>query len=169
MLNRRMLSLAFLLCVAAPMQAADVQLGSLVLQWPDGFVPTSTKPPFALTGPSGEKVLVTVMRQRNEPAPPGNAAEQGKMAEVGERFVRGQAEKVGTVVLPLERSTLLDGTLLYHTGSRTSGLFSTGYFLQYLLVSPVGRLAFITVEGKGDASTEHPKYLGPIATARWLE
>lgn len=169
MLCRSVALLAFLLCTSFPALSAEVQFGSLVLQWPDGFAPTSTKPPFQLTGPNGETVLVTTMRQRNEPPPPGDAAEQGKMAEVGEKFVSSQAEKVGTVVMPLERSKLPDGTLIYHIGSKTSSLFSTGFFVQYLLVSPVGRLAFITVEGKGDVATEHAKYLGPVGTARWLE
>lgn len=152
-----------------PSIATEIQFGSLVLNWPEGFTSPSNKPPFQLIGPNGEVVLVTTMRQRKEPAAPGDSVEQAKMAEVGEKFIRRKAEEVGTVVRSTEHSKLTDGTLLYTIGSKTSSVFGAGFFLQYFLVSPVGRLAFITIEGKGDALAEQTKYLGAVSTARWLE
>ena len=56
-------------------------------------------PPVQLAGPSGETVLVTVMRSSKEIPAEAVAAEQEKMAQVGVNMLLKQAEKAGKVAL----------------------------------------------------------------------
>jgi len=155
-----------LACTAA--FAGEVRFGSAQLDWPDGYTVTSTKSPFELTGPSGEKVLVTVMRPGKELPAESAASEQEKLANGVEGHLRTQASKAGKVTLPLQRSPLPDGSLLLYIGSETSSLFSSGFFLQYLVVSPTGRLGFFTAEGKGAVEEQHGRFLPVISTVKWL-
>ncbi|EGJ11839.1 hypothetical protein RBXJA2T_15992 [Rubrivivax benzoatilyticus JA2 = ATCC BAA-35] len=90
------------------------------------------------------------------------------MVSFGRGFLRKQAERAGNLVVPSANETLSDGSILVYIGSETSGLFSSGYFLQYMLVSPSGRLAFITVEGKGNIGDDHARYLAVVGKATWL-
>ncbi|MCC9598435.1 MULTISPECIES: hypothetical protein [unclassified Rubrivivax] len=148
--------------------AEGVQLGSLQLDLPEGFSVRSAKQPFELAGPTGEKVLVTVMRSKADTSGEPNPDEQAKTVSFGSGFLRKQAERAGKLVLPSANETLTDGSILAYIGSETSGLFSSGYFLQYMLVSPSGRLAFITVEGKGNIDDYHARYLAVLGNATWL-
>ncbi|WP_284620783.1 hypothetical protein [Aquabacterium humicola] len=163
-----LLAAAVLTFSCACVVAVEVRFGSLQLDWPEGFTPSSSKPPFEMNGPSGEKVLVTVMRSGKEVTAESAPAEQERMAQGGEGFLRKQGEKVGKVVIPLTRSSLPNGSLLMFTGSETAGLFSSGYFLQYMIVSPAGRLAFFTIEGKGSPEEQNARFLPVINTATWL-
>ena len=155
-----------LLCSSA--SAIEVRFGSAQLDWPDGYKVTSTQSPFELTGPSGEKVLVTIMRPGKEPTPESAASEQERLAIGIEGHLRTQASKVGRVTLPLQRSPLPDGSLLLHIGSETSSLFFSGFFLQYIVVSPTGRLAYFTAEGKGAVDEQHGRFLPVVSTLRWV-
>lgn len=113
-------------------------------------------------------MLVTVMRPGKELSGESAAAEQEKMAVVGEDLLGKQGEKTGKVVIPLTRSSLPNGSLLIFTASETSSLFSSGYFLQYLIVSPAGRLGFFTIEGKGKPEEQNSRFLPVIQTTTWL-
>ena len=147
--------------------AVEAQFGSLQLDWPEGFTVRSTKPPFELAGPNGEKVLITVMRSKTDTTGEARPDEQAKMVSVGAGFLDKQARAAGKIVVPASTDTLSDGSVLNLVGSETSSLFSSGYFLQYMLVSPSGRLAFVTVEGKGNVSEQHSKVLPVISKATW--
>jgi hypothetical protein len=160
-------------CISAlasfSVQAEELAFGSLLLPWPDGFSVISERGPIELKGPDGAKMLVTVMRPRSEPPPAAAAAEQEKMAGGCDAILRPQAEKVGAVVVPFERLTLSSGTILCQAGSRKAGVFGDTYFLQYMFVSPTGRMGFVTVEGKGDVSVEHAKYADAIRSVHWKQ
>jgi len=151
-----------------PAVSAEIRFGSLQVDWPEGFSAPSAAPPFELTGPAGEKVLVTVMRPGKEMDGDAAAVEQRKMALVGEEFLRRQSDKAGKTIVSLSRTILPNGSLLISTGAATTSLFSPGYFVQYLLVSPAGRLGFFTIEGKGDPAEIYAKFLPVVSTATWL-
>jgi hypothetical protein len=57
---------------------------------------------------------------------------------------------------------------LLFAGSETSTLFSAGYFIRYLVVSPTGRLGFFTAEGKGSVDEHHSKFLPIFNKVTWL-
>jgi hypothetical protein len=158
---------AGLLALAAGLaQAAEIRLGSLSLDWPAGYALKSTQSPFELTGPSGAKVLVTVMRLGPSAS---NAPEaRAKMEDSVDRMVTAQAQQAGKVVLPLGRQALPDGTQLRFIGSEVSRLLrGNGYFLQYVLLAPSGQLALMTFEGSGEALREHEAVQGLFQTVQW--
>ena len=163
----RLVSAFFCLCaLAVHSQPIETRFGSLRVLWPQGFSLKSAQPPFELSGPAGAKVLVSVFRM-DQRAPDKPLPSQNDLSASGERMLQANAEKAGTLVLPLQRTFLPDGSVLLFAGSSTGSLLSTGYFLQYALVSPHSRLAYITVEGKGDVRVEHPKYLPAFQTVEW--
>jgi len=146
-------------------QASEIRFGSLSLDWPAGYTVKSNQPPFELSGPDGAKVLVTVMR----PGPSATASPEAlaKLRATMERVLTEQARKAGKVVMPLASETLPDGTQLQSIGSEVSGLFKTGYFLQYALSARSGPIALVTFEGKGDAAAEHEAVKGLFRSAQW--
>ncbi len=164
------LVVALLLAVLATgvARANEIRVGSAQLTWPEGFRIAAAGPPVQLAGPNGEAVLVSVMRSNKEIPPEAAAAEQEKMAQMGIGILLKQAEKVGKVSLPLDRRTLADGSLIAYIGSDTGGLFAKGFFLQYLVVSNHGRLAFFTVEGKGNVAEKHLVFRPVFDTLSWL-
>lgn len=146
-------------------RAAEIRLGSLSLDWPPGYALKSTQSPFELSGPTGAKVLVTVM----SPGPSATGSPEGlaRLNESLERLLTEQAARAGQVVLPLSTRILPDGTRLQSVGSQVSGLFRSGYFLQYTLVSRSGRIALLTFEGQGDALSEHEALQSLFSSAQW--
>ena len=146
------------------MLAEPVRFGSLSLEWPDGYSVKSTQVPFELAGPTGEKVLVTIMRFGKEASEP---VDLEKMSALNTKFLLGQAQKAGRIVVALSKEVLPDGSTLQFVGSETSRLFKTGYFLQYLVLSPTGRLGFLTFEGIGDAGKEHEAVKPVFQSVQW--
>ena len=141
--------------------AAEIQLGSLALDWPQGYTVKSTQPPFELAGPGGAKAMVTVLR------PGSKALSAEEIDEVGERMLTAQAQKAGRVVLPLGKEMLPDGTQLRYIGSEVSGLLRSGYLLQYMLVAPQGQIALVTFEGRGETLSQHESLRGLFRSVRW--
>lgn len=150
---------------AVSAQAAEISLGSLTLDWPAGYKLKSSQAPFELAGPGGVKVMVTVMRLSG-PAQ-GGADAFTKLQGTTEKLLTGQALKAGKTVIPLTRDTLPDGTLLQFIGSEASGLFKSGYFLQYALLTQGGPIAFLTFEGNGDVAAQHASAKALFASLRW--
>lgn len=146
-------------------QADEIRFGSLSLDWPAGYTIKSAKPPFELAGPSGAKVLVTVMRPGASAANSPEAL--AKLHAMTERMLTTEAQKAGRVVVPLGQETLPDGTRLRFTGSQVAKLFRSGYFLQYALMARSGQIAFLTFEGSGDAAAEHEAIKGLFRTVQW--
>ncbi|MCE2660879.1 MAG: hypothetical protein LW854_22005 [Rubrivivax sp.] len=156
-----------LLLSAVAVRAADIQLGSLRLAWPEGFTQRKQTPPFELAGPEGQKILVSVMRSKTDQTGEPNPEEQEKLTSFGESFMAKQAAQFGKVVAPLVRSRLAAGSVVAHVVSEDSGLFGKGYFVQFMVVAPSGRLAFFTIEGKGSALEQHARFLPIISSAEW--
>jgi hypothetical protein len=164
-LLRVLITALAVLAGSVPALAAELLFGSMQMQWPDGYALTgAAKSPFELSGPGGSKVLISVMRRTNE----GVGPDQEELARTGEGFLRPQAEKAGKIVIPLDRATLPDGSLLLFIAAQKTGFFSSGCLLLYMVISPGGRLGFVTVEAKGDAAEEHGKVLPLFQSVKWL-
>lgn len=162
----RILTLLISLALGAGLaQAGEIRFGSLSLDWPAGYAVKSAQPPFELSGPNSAKVLVTVMR----PAPSAASSPEAlpRLQAMLERMLTEQARKAGRVVVPLAGETLPDGTQLQSIGSEVSGLFKTGYLLQYALMARSGPIALLTFEGKGDAAAEHEAVKGLFRSVQW--
>lgn len=166
MRSTKFLAAGLLALLAGLVQAAEIRLGSLSLDWPAGYAVKSTRPPFELTGPGGVKVLVTVFR----PGPNvGSGAEAvARMEGVADRLLAAEAQKAGKVVLPRGRQALPDGTQLRFIGSEVSRLLGgNGYLLQYMLLAPGGDVALLTFEGRGDAVREHEAVQPLFQSVQW--
>lgn len=163
---RSLLAIAFAFALnASQAGAAEIRLGSLSLDWPAGYTLKSARGPFELVGPQGSQVLVTVLRPG--PAASGSPEAVARMRGTVEKLLDDQAARAGQVVLPLASRTLPDGTQLLSIGSQASGLFRSGYLLQYALLARSGLIALLSFEGKGDAVAEHDGLQGLLASAQW--
>jgi hypothetical protein len=158
-----------LVVTLAPMaRGAEVQLGSMAMQWPDGFTHKAGSAPIRLVGTGGEEVLASIFRIGSEAQPWDKEIDFPKMLESGSQQISTQAQRVGKVVVPLQRKELPDGSTLLTAASETSSLFSKGYFLLYMVISPAGRVGFITVEGsKSVATQEHERFLPYFQSVSW--
>lgn len=148
--------------------SADViEFGSLSLDWPSGTAVKSTRPPVELALPGGAKVLVTVMRIG--PRAGQQALDVEQLQASNEKILADVARRSGRVVIPLDRQALPDGSTLLSIGSETSTLFSTGYFLQYALLTRAGQLGYVSAEGRGDAQAPHALVGDVMRRARWSD
>ncbi len=147
--------------------AEEMRINDLTMDWLDGYRLKSNGSPMSLTGPSGEAMLVTLMGGRPGLSEQERQALRERARAGAENVLIAQAEKAGKVVLPLQRDTLPDGTTLSSVGVETSKFLAKGFFLEYLLVSPTGRMAFITVEGKGDVAEQHARVIPRFQTVSW--
>jgi hypothetical protein len=162
---RTLALLLFLL--SASVSAAEVRIGARSLDWFDGFTQSTNSEPVRLTGPDGVVVLVSAYRVKDEAVARGGVSDIERYVAFAQNQLPKLASKAGTVVVPLVRDDLLNGMILFSTAARTSSLFSSGFYLQYFLITPHGRVALFTVEGKGDALAEHERYRPLFNTAQW--
>lgn len=161
---------ALALALALPASWAEpVRFGSLQLDLPAGHTVVSNQTPIKIRMANGGELLITVMRR---PVGPSGALTDDEMAQTRALVGRAQAAtaaKLGALRIPPTRESLAAGVDLLFTGNETKKLFSSGHFLQYALVSPQGQLAFITLEGSGDAAVEHEKALPWVRAALWAD
>lgn len=162
-----LLALSLVLGGAAPAAAEDWQFGNLKLRWLDGFRYMPQGEVERFLGPQGEGVVVSAAgfgaktAQEREPLLARHRAfaetELPRLA-----FMRGGLE------LPLARTTLADGSILYTTGTKVAlPKDEAGYFLQFLLIGKSGDMAFFTVEGKGVVAAQMARFRPLFDTVRW--
>lgn len=160
--------LALALLVAPVTGAVEIGVGSLRLQWPEGFTTTSGEGPLQLIGPDGAVVLVSVFRieKASDDAPADRLA---KMVAFGERRLMEEAPAASTTPVPLARQTLPDGSVLLFVGFETRDPFAPDFLLKFLVVAAAGdRLGFVTIEGDGDVRFEKHVYRPIFESVRWL-
>lgn len=147
---------------------APVQFGDLTMQWLDGYVQTPSRGPFLLTGPKGQEVSASVFSVGNWNSPSGREAEFRKLVAYGSNQLDLQARNAGTPVLPLGQEQLPDGSTFLFTGSEQRGQGPASYTLIYFLISPGGRVAYMTIAGKGSVPAEHERFRPLFQTIDWI-
>ena len=150
--------------------ADELRLSGLRIHWLDGFTLASKRDalPMKLVGAAGEDVGISVMR-RSTPYPREQGASALKRHEdFAQHPLVALATKRGELVLPLQRTVLADGEILYCTGTRTKRSLSVeGFYLQFFLISRPDVVALVTVEGKGNVESEMKRFRPLFDTVSW--
>ena len=152
--------------VAPLLPAAQLQFGPITIEWLDGFSTRSGSGPIAMSGPHGEELLISTFRSATGVSPEEAARRAQRFAETQ---LPKSAARAGEIKIPLERVRLDSGTALLSIGSSKSYILTSNYFLQYMLVSPNGRIALFTIEGRGDVEKAHRMYRPLFESVRWSE
>jgi len=159
--------LFFALCALA-VEPLVLRVGTLAMQFPDGWTFQGGKQRAEGKGPDGEAVIVTY-RVLVQGAPP-EAVEQHWKAVRG--FAADKlpeiAAKNGEVLRPPAEVALPGGRVQFSTVSQGKRLLRDYYFLQYLLGSSRA-LVFLTVEGFGSATEASGRFDQILATQQWDE
>lgn len=155
---------------SAPTPTVPMVIGDLTLEWPEGYSIVAQGDRNALIGPGDHRASATVWAVTPPNGDAGLADALATLTGVAQDRLPGLADSFGEVVVELREDTLPDGTRLYSTATRTpqpGAKIETGFYLQYMLVSPTARAALVTVEGSGDALEQHARFLGHLRTAAW--
>ncbi|MBR7780419.1 hypothetical protein [Undibacterium rugosum] len=161
------IALAALLNLPMAAHAEDVgilHLRPLHLQLPPTWQFDGNKTPLEGYGPNGEKVLITIMRRKNESAPPAT--------EIAKGFAESQMKKLGekgnlSISRPLAQLPTPTGKIGFSVASEgTSPMGGNRYFVQYLLAGE-SALFYLTVEGRGDVAPMVEQFNSFIATQTW--
>jgi hypothetical protein len=157
------LYLALALILLCPMRAADWRIGSMSIQWLDGFERTSNEAAVRFVGPGGEVVLVTAMGIRN-----GADVERAVKTYLmfGEKELPRLSAAKGKDVMKLSRETVSENITLFSTAA-LSKKDAQMFYLQFLAVSSTGRAALITVEGRGDPAQQFQRFRPLLGTINW--
>lgn len=160
-----MLPLLFLSPVSASATADTLQLGSLALELPPGWQFRTGQQRVEGKGPDGQ-ILIANFRSL-----PAGAAQQGAdMDKLVAGFASDQmpllASKGKQVVRALEKTDTGDGYVRYSAVSQSQRMLRDYYFLQYLFGAPQS-MAYVTIEGYGDAAQAAARFDSVAAWARW--
>jgi hypothetical protein len=158
-----------LLGTAGPLLGADsIRIGSLCLDWPDGFTNERFGDALLLKGPAEERVVVSYLRGRND----FSKEERGRFARMhhifATRTLPDAAAGHGLVVQPLTTIRLANGTMIYSTASQAQHAATEYYYLQYMIVGPFSAALF-KVQGYGDVISQKSRFDALFASARWNE
>ncbi|NDI84363.1 hypothetical protein [Undibacterium crateris] len=141
-----------------------LHLRPLHLQLPPTWQFDGKKNPIEGYGPNGEKVLITIMRRKNESVP--------LFTEIAKGFAESQMKKLGekgnlSISRPLAQLPTPTGKIGFSVASEgTSPLGGNLYFIQYLLAGE-SALFYLTVEGRGDVAPIVEQFNSYIATHVW--
>lgn len=154
---------------AAAEEVGMLHLTPLHLELPATWSFDGSKQPIEGTGPSGEKVLISIMRRRHDSAtdelPSPEAVAQSSHGRMTELATKGGK----SVVRPLQKIAVPDGKAGYSIASEaTSLLRRKSYFAQYLLAAR-GVVIYITLEGKGEAKPVLERFDAVLQTQTWDE
>ena len=145
---------------------AELDLGSLRIDWPSGYKEVGRESPIRLVGPDGVNVLITVWNAKPEGADaPGDTSTV--FSSIAESRLPELAATDGKVVVALQRQALPDGSILYSTATQTGAHRKPKFYLQYMLVAPSSSAALFTVEGRGDAAAQHLNFLERFYSVEW--
>ncbi|RAO74999.1 hypothetical protein [Dyella jiangningensis] len=154
-----------LISLSGSARSEEFEFSGLRIDWLDGYqrIDNQGQVTAALSGEDGAGVLVSVFNPKagTTQLTPGN-----RMYQLAEIDLPKLAADQGKVVIPLKRSVLDNGSLLYSTATQTVNDGHAGYYLQFMLVSG-GRVALFTVEGDGDALGMYSRFAPLFKSASW--
>lgn len=155
--------------VIGSVQAEELDLGGLRIEWPDGYKDLGGDSPIQLVGPDGTGVLITVWRV----SPKDDSSEvpdtKSAFSGIAESRLPKLAAAQGKVVVPLQQQSFPNGSVLYSTATQTGSRRTPEFYLQYMLVAPSTRAALFTIEGRGEAIAQHARFREHFDSAAWLD
>lgn len=160
-----------LLYYAAPQPVLAMErlsIGTLSLDWPDGYSSDSLGDALLLRAPGDERVIVSYLRGRNHFAKEQRLRFARMHRDFALRTLTDMATNRGAMVQPLTISELADGTVVYSTASRVRHATRESYYLQYFVVGPFSAALF-KLEGEGQTLRQKKRFDAVFASVRWNE
>ena len=162
-------SLCVLVAGAAGVPTREVQLERLAMHWPEGYTIVWYQHSTHLIRADGQQAIVsTYGPDADADARALPDAAHRKLVELGANHLEISATRFGTVLVPITRAELPDGSILLSAASEKTGARPRSYLLQFSVIGRAGRTAYITVEGKGVAKPEYQQLLPLFQTVRWI-
>lgn len=162
-------SLAAVLLIGAhaPASAEQWSFGQFKMNAFDGYSYKEGETPAIFANTNGSLALISVHLLEGKPPPdrlPGLAA---NAVEDARTIFERAAAKFGEPLEAFSEQALPSGDLLVTLPVVTRGPKGSGFFLQYAVISRVGHLAIITVEGVGQATVVNAALFPAIRSARF--
>jgi hypothetical protein len=167
----RVLGFAIPLLFGAPQQvlaAERLSIGSLSLDWPDGYKSERLGDAILLRGPDDERVVISYVRGRNHFAKDQRERFARMHSIYALRTLPGMAARHGVVVQALRTTYLRDGTVIYSTASQLQHATRESYYLQYFVVGPFS-IALFKIEGEGETMGQKTRFDGLFKSSQWNE
>ena len=150
-------------------QSEELDLGGLRIDWPDGYKDQGGDEPIHLVGPDGTGVLISVWKATPKDGSNEVLDTKSAFSGVAESRLPQSAAAQGKVVIPLQLKSLPNGSVLYSTATQAGSRRAPEFYLQYMLVAPSARAALFTIEGRGEATVQHARFLEHFDSAAWLD
>jgi len=165
----RILLAALVLGAAQPLAADDkISIGSLSLDWPDGFSNRRFGDALLLIGPESESVVVSYLRGQNNFSKAARLRFSRMHHQFALRALPNSAAVRGGIVQPLRSIRLANEAMVYSIASQAQDGSGAHYYLEYFVVGPFSAALF-KLEGHGDALTQVSRFDLVFASARWNE
>ena len=167
----RILGVAIPLLFGAPQQilaAERLSIGSLSLDWPDGYRSERLGDAILLRGPDDECVVISYVRGRNHFAKDQRERFARMHSIYALRTLPDIAARHGIVVQALKTTHLRDGTVIYSTASQLQHATRESYYLQYFVVGPFS-IALFKIEGEGETMGQKTRFDGLFKSSQWNE
>jgi hypothetical protein len=160
--------LALLLGASHPLCAAQISIGTLTLDWPEGFTNQRFGDALLLIGPNEERVVISYLRGGNGFSEKERARFIGMHRSFAVRALPRSAAERGIVVQQLDTNRLGNGAVIYSIASQAPQGTDGAYFLEYFLVGPFSAALF-KIEGRGNALSRKRSLDVAFMTAHWNE
>ena len=156
---------------AAPQQilaAERLSIGSLSVDWPDGYKSERLGDAILLRGPNDEHVVISYVRGRNHFSKDQRERFARMHSIYAQRTLPDMAARHGVVVQALRTTYLRDGTVIYSTASKLQHPARESYYLQYFVVGPFS-IALFKIEGEGETMGQKTRFDGLFKSSQWNE
>ncbi len=147
-------------------QIGTLHLNPMHIELPSTWSFGNSEMPIEGKGPNGEKLLITIMKQKYK----GTSTLSPEEAAAG--FVNGPMVELATkngqkVVSAVSKFPTKEGNVAFSVASESSSwLGGKKYFIQYLFSAP-GAIIYFTLEGKGEAMPRMDEFNSYLATQQW--
>jgi hypothetical protein len=162
---------AFLLALFASSSALPAEevwrFGPFSMPAIAGFAHKEGRSPAVYTNSSGSVALVTVHLLEGTPSLEDAARLVERATSVARSTFERAASRYGKPVAPFAESTLPSGDKLVSLPVETAESTGTGFLLQYGIISPMGNVAIITIEGRGSPAKVEANVRSAIQRARF--
>jgi hypothetical protein len=162
------LRLMFALIVGAAIadDGPAIHAGPLTLTLAGGWVVSGDL--LSAHGPGGETLIARYYQRADSAGEHSRAAVMDTARTFASEQMLGISAKNGKPIGAVSETALPDGRALFTAASQGRKLLRPYYLLQYLVASHHG-LAYLTVEGFGDAEREAQRFQPILMSQQWLE
>ncbi len=142
--------------------------GQFSVEWPEHCSLVKGSDPDQYKCLSGDVVVIDVLALNKSPSAAETKRYVENVTEAAKRNFANAVKKFGAeVIAPQAEVFGTSSTLVSVAGTTASSVRPSAFIVQFALISSIGEMAFVTVEGAGDPTTAYRKYRAVIKSAKW--